>query len=307
MTRDVTKETAGAMTLLVSLSSLDALVEEFDRPFSSDPEQIPLYKEALHQWIDERLGSNLQHRLHPALYRALDAFYGDMNEAVKSMLSTDEHKRAAIRLVPRSDVNIVYRLDCSNLCSHFREDIRFKFSLGIFSPLYHWSQYLSPRSLTDHSDDDQSSKSRSSVFTYESWLLAIGIGGLAWCGLDWKIVASVASMYGGVYLYERLMWTRRAQERAFQRQYADYVSSHMRRIVDLTAGNASAQVQRELTTYSEQILRQVHLEKDALIQRIQRSKHGLDRLECLMVKGTKISKQGDKISHELDQFVRRCL
>ena len=283
------------------------MVNEFDRPFSSDPEQIPLYKEALHQWIDERLASHLQHRLHPALHRALDAFYRDVNERVKSMVFTDEQKLAVTRIVPRSDFNIFYRLDCSNLCSHFREDIRFKFSLSIFSPWHHWIQHLSPRSLTDLDDDKRSMKPTSSVLTSKSWLLAFGIGGLVWCGLDWKIVASVASMYGGVYLYERLMWTRKAQERAFQRQYVDYVSSHMRRIVDLTAGNASAQVQRELTMYSDQTLRHVQLEKDALVQRIQRSKHGLDHLECLMAKGKKISKQGDQISHELDQFARRCL
>jgi fzo-like conserved region len=283
------------------------LVNEFDRPFSSEPEQIPLYKEALHQWIDERLGSHLQHRLHPALHRALDAFYREVNERVQSMVSTDEQKLAVTRTVPRSDFHVFYRLDCSNLCSHFREDIRFKFSLSIFSPWHHWIQHLPPRSLTDSGDDERSMKPISSVFTSKSWLLAFGIGGLVWCGLDWKIVASVASMYGGVYLYERLMWTRKAQERAFKRQYVDYVSSHMRRIVDFTAGNASAQVQRELTMYCNQILRHAQLEKDALVRRIQENKHGLDHLECLMAKGKKISKQGDKISHELDQFARRCL
>lgn len=47
-----------------------------------------------------------------------------------------------------------------------------------------------------------------------------------------------------LYAYERLMWSNRAKERAFKRQYVDFAGSKLRMIVDMTSANASHQVQQ---------------------------------------------------------------
>jgi mitofusin len=65
-----------------------------------------------------------------------------------------------------------------------------------------------------------------------------------WRGLGWKILAFSGGLYGLIYVYERLMWTRRAQERLFKKQYADYANSKLKLIVDLTSQNAAHQVQQ---------------------------------------------------------------
>lgn len=72
----------------------------------------------------------------------------------------------------------------------------------------------------------------------------INIEKQVWRGLGWKILAITGSLYGLCYLYERLMWTKKTQEKLFKKQYADYASSKLKLIVDLTSQNAACQVQQ---------------------------------------------------------------
>jgi fzo-like conserved region len=75
-------------------------------------------------------------------------------------------------------------------------------------------------------------------------VMLIAVGGVVWRGLGWKILAITGTFYGLVYLYERLMWTRKAQERLFKKQYAEYATSKIKLIVDLTSQNAAGQVKQ---------------------------------------------------------------
>jgi mitofusin len=275
-------------------SSLYSLIEEFDRPFSSERDQIPLYKRDLHQWVEEQLGSNLQNRLHTALYSSLDAVHNEIKERVKSILLNSKRRSDVNSIILRSDFAVSYRLDCLNLCSDFCEDIQFKFSLGLTSL---WESFI----------ENQNQLKYTKANNLKVSLLALGASALVWRSVGWKILGVVASIYGGFYLYERLMWTKKAQERAFKRQYADYASSKMKLIVDLTSGNASAQVQQELSRYFAQIIHYVDLEKDDLIDNIIEIKNEINQLKSFIDKGNKIKKQGDKIDIELNQFSKQYL
>jgi mitofusin len=307
-----------------SFFSLYTLIEEFDRPFSSDPEQIPLYKRDLHRWVEDRLGSNLQTRLHSALYSSLDNVHSEIKERVKGVLLNNERKLAVDSIVPRSDFAVSYRLDCSNLCSDFREDIQFKFSLG-FTSLWqrfvqNQSESLTGSKLTNELTSPSPSPSlmsstnellttanNISALTSKSGLLVLGASALVWRGVGWKALGVVAGIYGSLYLYERLMWTKKAQERAFKRQYADYASSKMKLIVDMTSGNASAQVQQELSMYFAQTIRFVDMEKDDLTDHMKQIRIEVDQLLKYIDKGKKLKKQGDHIDHELTEFSKQYL
>lgn len=288
------------------------MIEEFDRPFTSERDQIPLYKQDLHHFVEERLGTNLQNRLHVALHNALDAVHNEIKDRVKSVLSSADRRAEVDTIIPRSDFAISYHLDCSHLCSDFREDITFKFSLGLsalwerFMQGEKQSKYTSS-ALLNSSNDLLATASHFTELTSTSSFLALGACALIWRSVGWKTLGVVASIYGSVYLYERLMWTKNAQERAFKRQYADYASSKMRLIVDLTSGNASAQVQQELSMYFAQTIRHVVMEKDDVIDSIQELKGDVQRLRSCIDKGSKIQKQGDKISNELSLFAKQYL
>jgi hypothetical protein len=213
-------------------------------------------------------------------------------------------------------------LDCSNLCSDFREDIQFKFSLGVpslwqrfvqnqkesLTGSKHNNQLESPSSsLLSSTNDLITTANNISVLTSKSGLVALGGCALIWRSVGWKVLGVVAGIYGTLYLYERVMWTKKAQERAFKRQYADYASSKMKLIVDMTSGNASAQVQQELSMYFAQTIRYVDMEKDDLTDNMKQIKIEIDQLLKYIDKGKKLKKQGDKIDNELSEFSNQYL
>lgn len=100
---------------------------------------------------------------------------------------------------------------------------------------------------------------------------------------------------------------KKAQERAFKRQYADYASSRMKLIVDMTSGNASAQVQQELSLYFAQTIRFVDMEKDELTDNIQQVRNEANTLAKYIEQGKKLKKQGDQIDHSLTSFIKQYL
>ena len=300
--------------------SLYTLIEEFDRPFSSDPEQIPLYKRDLHRWVEDRLGSNLQSRLHSALYSSLDNVHREIKDRVKKVLVNNERTKDVESIVPRSDFAVSYRLDCSNLCSDFREDIEFKFSLGLTSL---WQRFVQnqkdsltgPKPLSEltspsliHSTNDLLTTANNiSALTSKSSLVVLGASALVWRSIGWKVLGVVGGIYGCFYLYERLRWNKRAQERAFKRQYADYASSKMKLIVDMTSGNASAQVQQELSMYFAQTIRYVDMEKDDITDQSKQLRLEIDQLLRYIDKGKKLKHKGDQIDNELKDFSKQYL
>lgn len=62
--------------------------------------------------------------------------------------------------------------------------------------------------------------------------------------VGWRLILITGSVYGLIYLYERLTWTNKAKEREFKRQYVTHVTKKLRLIVDLTSANCSHQVQQ---------------------------------------------------------------
>lgn len=308
------------MCEMIGFFSLYTLIEEFDRPFSSDAEQIPLYKRDLHRWVEDRLGSNLQSRLHSALYSSLDNVHREIKDRVKKVLVNNERIKDVESIVPRSDFAVSYRLDCSNLCSDFREDIQFKFSLGLTSLWQRFVQSqkdsvngskpiseLTSPSLIHSTNDLLTTANNISALTSKSSLILLGASALIWRSIGWKVLGVVGGIYGSFYLYERLRWNKRAQERAFKRQYADYASSKMKLIVDMTSGNASAQVQQELSMYFAQTIRYVDMEKDDITDQSKQLRLEIDQLLRYIDKGKKLKNKGDQIDNELKDFSKQYL
>jgi len=65
-----------------------------------------------------------------------------------------------------------------------------------------------------------------------------------WKMVGWKLIALSASLYGLLYLYERLTWTTKAKERTLKRQFVDYATEKLQLIVSFTSSNCSHQVQQ---------------------------------------------------------------
>lgn len=75
-------------------------------------------------------------------------------------------------------------------------------------------------------------------------LLFVYLFSKVWRTVGWRLIALSTSMYGLLYLYERLTWTTRAKERTLKRQFVDYATEKLQLIVSFTSANCSHQVQQ---------------------------------------------------------------
>ena len=59
-----------------------------------------------------------------------------------------------------------------------------------------------------------------------------------WETVGWWIMA----LCGGVYVIERVRWTKGAREKAFKRQFVDYATKELQLVVSFISANCSTQV-----------------------------------------------------------------
>jgi len=252
---------------------LSVLVDEFHAAFHSDNLVLQVYKKELHNHVESCLGSNLRARLSTALALNMETSQKEMAERVTSMLPA-EKKQQGLNMIPRHEpFEVLYRLNCDNLCADFTEDIEFRFSFGITSlvqrfmgrgkanpfvmknytesiPRHVASLSGNPSAMLPQSSDDWSVLSRLAVasITSQGTMGGLLVGGFLMKSVGWRLILGTSMLYGGLYLYERLTWTNKSKERAFKTQYVEHATRKLRLIVDLTSANCSHQVQQELSS-----------------------------------------------------------
>uniref|UniRef100_A0A4W5KD70 Fzo/mitofusin HR2 domain-containing protein n=1 Tax=Hucho hucho TaxID=62062 RepID=A0A4W5KD70_9TELE len=107
------------------------------------------------------------------------------------------------------------------------------------------------------------------------------VGGVVWRTVGWRLIALSASMYGLLYLWEKLTWTTKAKERALKRQFVDYATEKLQLIVSFTSANCSHQVQQEMATTFARLCQQVDLTKRELEGEISRLTAKVQTLETV--------------------------
>ncbi|KAL7668694.1 hypothetical protein ACOME3_009385 [Neoechinorhynchus agilis] len=284
------------------------LVDKFKVPFNSEANHISYYKEELNKYLEQKLGENLSSRLGRVLATTTETVGKDVRDRIVELLADDVSSiNDVLRIVYRVDFSSAYSLYFSNLCSDFSEDISFKFSLSpyiLFARISarfrknvkrdtKWSPTAPPLPTAQSQEameivkryshqSQQSSGSLTSTTT--NTLLAMQalaflsspnsaaavaiVGGSTIAFRGWKILIGVGVAIGSVYVIERAMWTRRAQERTFKRQYVDFASAKLKMVADKTSGTASQQVQHELSLYFAQVCRYVDESKDRVLDQV---------------------------------------
>lgn len=76
------------------------------------------------------LGSNLRARLSTALALNMENSQREMTERMSSLLPENKRQMSFNILPRREPFEILYRLNCDNLCADFHEDLEFRFSWG---------------------------------------------------------------------------------------------------------------------------------------------------------------------------------
>ncbi|XP_023311777.1 transmembrane GTPase Marf-like [Anoplophora glabripennis] len=124
MVEDVEQRVSKALN--EEIRRLSSLVDEFNLPFHPEPLVLNVYKKELHLHVETGLGSNLRARLSTALALNMEASQREMTERMNTLIP-ENHKAASTVILPRRQpFEILYRLNCDNLCADFQEDLEFR-------------------------------------------------------------------------------------------------------------------------------------------------------------------------------------
>ncbi|XP_069365566.1 transmembrane GTPase Marf isoform X2 [Maniola hyperantus] len=327
-----------SLTLSQEIRRLSALVDEHDAPFRNDRQALEQYKRALHRHVESGLGSRLKKRLSSDIGHEMDEAQKEMAERMYNILP--QHKRAAAAscIMPHQQpFEVLYRLNCDNLCADFTEDLTFRFSYGITALIQRFQgrhankiALKNPPTVTQippsmgpaapSTEVSRLSNGPSSMgpLSAEEWGMiskfALGaltsqgtMGGLLLSGLllktvGWRVVAVTGLVYGALYAYERLTWTAKAQERVFKRQYVAHAGRKLRLIVDLTSANCSHQVQQELSTMFARLCRLVDEATTEMDIELTEVREAIKMLDEASTSAKKLRNKANYLSHELELF-----
>lgn len=316
---------------------LSVLVDEFYSDFHPSPQVLKLYKTELNKHIEDGLGKNLAERCSSEVNQSMHQSQQEIIENLKPLLPSSAQDQLHL-LTPCRKFDLSYDLNCHSLCADFQEDIMFHFSLGWTSLV---NRFLGPKQaqkvLLGLADPNlhipgplASTPSAASLpaitpenvpqddfmvplvlslasLTSRTSMSIIVVGGVIWKTVGWKLISFSLSMYGLLYLYERLTWTTRAKERAFKQQFVNYATEKLQMIVSLTSANCSHQVQQEMATTFARLCQQVDITEKNLEKEIARLSKEIDQLENIQSSSKQLRNKAIHLENELDRFTKHFL
>lgn len=112
---------------------LNVLVDEFNLPFHTDALVLNVYKKEMNGYVESGLGSNLRARLSTALAMNIETAQREMTDRMTALVPKEILKEQTNQIITARNqpFEMLYSLNCQNLCSDFQEDLEFRFSWGI--------------------------------------------------------------------------------------------------------------------------------------------------------------------------------
>lgn len=126
---------------------LGVLIDEFNMPFHPERLVLNIYKKELNAHVESGLGSNLRARLSMALAMNVEAAQTEMTERMHALVPNEKLLTNSAKLAVRTQpFEMLYSLNCQNLCADFQEDLDFKFSWGITAMIQRFTGKVRERS-----------------------------------------------------------------------------------------------------------------------------------------------------------------
>uniref|UniRef100_A0A8C7NZ84 Mitofusin 1 n=1 Tax=Oncorhynchus mykiss TaxID=8022 RepID=A0A8C7NZ84_ONCMY len=250
-------------------NQLSLLIEDIKMKIKAITEEVESkVNHDLLSHIEEGMGKNLAFRCSNAVNASLQSSQKDMIESLQPLLPPAVQSQIQT-LVPSRKFDLSYNLNCATLCSDFQENIEFQFSMGWTALV---NRFLGPTNakralmLVDrnfqvtgpscvavahpqdaalsHEELMMSMATNLASLTSRTSMTVVIVGGVVCRTVGWRLIALSASMYGLLYLWEKLTWTTKAKEHALKRQFVDYATEKLQLIVRFTSANCSHQVQQ---------------------------------------------------------------
>uniref|UniRef100_A0A3B4ZY57 Mitofusin-1-like n=1 Tax=Stegastes partitus TaxID=144197 RepID=A0A3B4ZY57_9TELE len=317
--KTLTEEVAAKVAVALSdqIRSLPVLVEEFRADFNPTQENLELYKTVspLQQHVEERLVGCLAHRCSVGAL-------GDVRDAQRHMIGKSSEQLSS----PSSSFQLTYDLGLAALCADFRENIDFQFSLGWtalvtrfigvanakralsgadgrlqVTPLHKSSMLWFERS-TFKDEMVVSIATRLVSVTSRASMTVLVIGGVVWRSVGWRFIALSLSLYGVLYLYERLTWTDASRERALKRQFVEHATRRLRTVVPVTSSACSQQVYKELSATFSRLTQRVDLSEAELEGTIRQLSFRIQRLENVQRRSKAFRNRATELETQLEAF-----
>ncbi|KAI6194199.1 Transmembrane GTPase fzo-1 [Aphelenchoides besseyi] len=254
---------------------LDSIIDRFNDRFVDDPENIAAYKEKLARFIEKQVTSNLEDKCTGGLMSRIWSLENEMFQKIQSILGDQYAPKLEQLWRYKQPFKFNIIVNCNRLLEDFHEDLEFHFSFGVdalvrrliaFSrgrPVTsigrnHFSMAMQQQNATNHPNQQkQEAQSDHDQFMVEmirssaSYLAngSIGViivGTMVYKSVGWKIIASGAAIYGGLYAIERLRWNSSAKEQHLKNQMRTHLASGMRQMSGIHTSQCEAQVTREL-------------------------------------------------------------
>uniref|UniRef100_A0A673J470 Mitofusin-1-like n=1 Tax=Sinocyclocheilus rhinocerous TaxID=307959 RepID=A0A673J470_9TELE len=276
ITEEVKHKVSDAMA--EEICRLSVLIDEFRADFHPSPHVLKIYKSDLLSHIEKGMGKNLAFRCSDAVNASVQSSQQNMMECLMPLLPSAAQSQLHM-LIPSRKFELSYDINCATLCSDFQENIEFQFSLG-WTALVH--RFLGP------------------VNAKRALMLV-------WRTVGWRLIALSMSLYGMLYLYEKLTWTTKAKERALKKQFVDYATEKLQMIISFTSSNCSHQVQQEIGSTFARLCQQVDITQKDLENDIQRLTDKIQKLESVHKRSKALRHKATALEKQLEDFSSQYL
>ncbi|XP_070764543.1 mitofusin-1b [Enoplosus armatus] len=342
ISEDVEAKVSNAMG--EEICRLHVIVDEFHADFHPSPHVLKIYKSELLAHVEEGMGKNLAYRCSDAVFASVQSSQAYMMESMLPLLPSSVQSQVHM-LVPSRKFDLSYDLNCATLCSDFQENIEFQFSLGWAALVHRFlGSVNAQRALKLVDQNFQASRpalplactpssgppptiappnNETALMTQEDLMVAMAtnvasltsrtsmsvliVGGVVYRTVGWRLIALSASLYGLLYLYERLTWTTRAKERTLKRQFVDYATEKLQLIVSFTSANCSHQVQQEMATTFARLCQQVDQTQKELEAEIRQLTAKIDQLETVQSHSKSLRHKATDLERQLEVFTNQYL
>ncbi|KAM9797196.1 mitofusin-1b [Syngnathus typhle] len=342
ISEDVESKVSNAMS--EEICRLHVIVEEFHADFHPSPHVLKLYKSDLLSHVEEGMGKNLAFRCSDAVNASVQSTQRFMTESMLPLLPSANQSQIHM-LMPNRKLDLSYDLNCASLCSDFQEDIEFRFSFGWTALVHRFlgsvnaeralklvDQKLqaslpalpsattpssgppSTVALPNHGTAVMSQEdlmvamaTNAASLTSRTSMSAIVVGGVVWKTVGWRLIGMMASLYGLLYLYERLTWTTKAKERTLKRQFVDYATDKLQLIVSFTSTNCSHQVQQEMATTFARLCHLVEQTQKELEAEIRQLSANINQLESVQLRSKRLRHKASEMERLLETFTKQYL
>ncbi|XP_063317281.1 mitofusin-1 isoform X1 [Pelmatolapia mariae] len=332
---DVTAKVSSALT--DQIRSLPVLVDEFRADFSPTQETLLLYKTKLLQHVEERLIGGLDHRCSVGVLRDIRDAQSHMIDAVRPLLSPALQEQLS---TPAASFELTYDLGLAALCADFQENIDFQFSLGWTALVTRFIGAANAKRALSGADCAQKVSSAQrhicetfrknrvpmetvsllqerSTFrdemvvsiatglvsvTSRASMTVLVIGGVVWRSVGWRLIALSVSLYGLLYLYEKLTWTDASRERALKQQFVEHAAQRLRAIVPVASSACSHQVCKELLSTFSRLTQRVELSDAELEGNIRQLSFRIQRLENIQRRSKAFRNRATELETQLEVF-----